>query len=47
MRLKYKFELVGLLTDMVELKSFITSSKDLKYILCEIIFNVVIYIFIN
>jgi len=36
----------SLLTDMVELKSLITGSKALKYIYCEIIFNVVIYIFI-
>jgi len=36
----------GLITDVVELKSFVTDSKALNYILCKIIFNVVIYTFI-
>ena len=38
---------MGLLTNMVELESFITGSKVFKYILCEIIFNVVIYTIIS
>jgi len=44
--LKSKIELVGLLTDS-RIESFITDSKALKYILCGIIFDEVIYIFIN